>query len=231
MPNAVDNASHRALIPEVEIEDFRIREGLSAVTGCFVGRLEQEKGVDILIRAVADMRRPLSLVVAGDGTCLERLRALADALGAGERVRFVGWLGRQELRMLYQASDFLVLPSVPTRFVKETWGVVVNEAMNAGVPVIATDAVGAAAGGLVRDGFTGLVVPAGDVMGLAFALDRLAGDENARRRMGSNARDAVASYTFEAAAAAFEQAISHSTSHRRRPCMPRVYRSRSSQEP
>ena len=59
-------------------------------------------------------------------------------------------------------ADVYVLPSITTRLFKEPWGLVVNEAFNQGVPVIATDAVGAAAGGLVENGVNGFVVPEGN---------------------------------------------------------------------
>ncbi len=72
-----------------------------------------------------------------------------------------------ELRNVYAACDVLVLPSIATRTFREPWGLVVNEAMNRGLPVIASDAVGAAAGGLVRDEANGLVVAAGDSDALA----------------------------------------------------------------
>ena len=81
----------------------------------------------------------------------------------------------------------LVVPSIPTRTFREPWGLVVNEAMNRGLAVIATDAVGAAAGGLVRDGDNGLIVPAGDSAALAEAIARLAGDPQLRARMGAPA--------------------------------------------
>ncbi len=97
-------------------------------------------------------------------------------------------VGPRELRDLYAASDVLVLPSIPTRAFREPWGLVVNEAMNRGLPVIATDAVGAAAGGLVRDGHNGLVVGAGDRAALADALGRLAGDIRLRSGWGRPAR-------------------------------------------
>ena len=82
---------------------------------------------------------------------------------------------------MYAACDVLVVPSIRTRTFREPWGLVVNEAMNRGLPVIASDAVGAAAGGLVRDGVNGLVVPAGDSAALAAAIRRLAGDAGAAR--------------------------------------------------
>ena len=63
-----------------------------------------------------------------------------------------------------------MLPSITTALDKEPWGLVVNEAMHAGLPVVATDAVGAAAGGLVRDGENGFVVPERDADALAAAV-------------------------------------------------------------
>ena len=96
------------------------------------------------------------------------------------------------MRSFYAGSDVVVVPSVPTRDFLEPWGLVVNEAFDQGVPVIATTAVGAAAGGLVRNEQTGLVVPAGDAAALAAALRRLHGDPELRARLGAAGRAAVA---------------------------------------
>jgi glycosyltransferase involved in cell wall biosynthesis len=84
---------------------------------------------------------------------------------------------------------------------------VVNEAMNAGLPVIATDAVGAAAGGLVVDGETGVIVPEKNADRLARAFDELAADEPKRRRMGKQAGEHVRAWHYGAAADAFEDAL------------------------
>jgi len=97
-----------------------------------------------------------------------------------------------EVRNFYAGSDVVVVPSVPTRDFLEPWGLVVNEAFDQGVPVIATTAVGAAAGGLVRHEETGLVVPAGDAPALAAALRRLHDDAALRARLGAAGRAAVA---------------------------------------
>jgi glycosyltransferase involved in cell wall biosynthesis len=112
-----------------------------------------------------------------------------------------------ELRNFYAAADVLVLPSIPTRTFREPWGLVVNEAMNRGLPVITSDAVGAAAGGLVRDEHNGLVVPAGDTVALAGALRRLAGDPSLRTRLGEAGRRDVSAYTHEAWAEGFAGAL------------------------
>jgi glycosyltransferase involved in cell wall biosynthesis len=153
----------------------------------FAGRLEGEKGLAVLLRAWR--RSGLSapgdaLILAGDGP----FRARAVAAGAV----CTGRLGPDEVRNLYAGSDVVVVPSVPTRDFLEPWGLVVNEAFDQGVPVIATTAVGAAAGGLVRDEETGLVVPAGDEAALAAALRRLRDDSALRARLGAAGRDAVA---------------------------------------
>jgi glycosyltransferase involved in cell wall biosynthesis len=144
----------------------------------FAGRPVPEKGFDVLKQA-AD---PGTLVVATNRT-------------------------PTELRNLYAGSDVVVVPSVPTRDFLEPWGLVVNEAFHQGVPVIATDAVGAAAGGLVRHERTGLIVPASDVLALRNAIHRLRADAALRRRLGDNARAAVAAYTPQAWAEGMAKAL------------------------
>ncbi len=84
--------------------------------------------------------------------------------------------------------------------------------MHQGRPVIASDAVGAVAGGLVRDGQTGLVVPAGRRAALARAIARLLADDELRVRLGEAARRAVSAYTYEAMAAGFDRALARAMS-------------------
>ncbi len=100
-----------------------------------------------------------------------------------------------------------MIPSIPTRDFLEPWGLVANEAMNRSLPVIATTAVGAAAGGLVRHEETGLVVPAGDAGALAAALRRLQADPALRARLGAAGREAVAHYSHAAWAAGMSRAL------------------------
>src|SRR5207237_353671 len=143
----------------------------------FTGRLRREKGVRVLLSAwrMTGLEVPhAALVLVGRGP--ERARAAATgALVPGE-------LGAREVRNFYAASDVVVVPSIPTRTFREPWGMVVNEAMSQGRAVIATHAVGAAAGGLVQSGRNGLVVPAGDASALAAALRRLHDDPAERAR-------------------------------------------------
>jgi glycosyltransferase involved in cell wall biosynthesis len=153
----------------------------------FAGRLAREKGVAVLLQAWRATGLPASevaLALVGDGPF--RARAVAT------RALCPGPLAPEQLRNFYAGSDVVVVPSVPARDFLEPWGLVVNEAFDRGVPVIATTAVGAAAGGLVRDGRTGLVVPAGDADALAAAIRRLHDDPALRARLGAAGREAVA---------------------------------------
>ena len=123
----------------------------------FAGRLTGEKGIAVLIRAwrASGLHAPAAaLVLVGEG----RFRAPPLATGAVLRV---GAMAPAQVRNFYAGSDVVVLPSIPTRDFREPWGLVANEAFHQGVPVIATDAVGAAAGGLIENERNGLVVPPG----------------------------------------------------------------------
>ena len=120
---------------------------------------------------------------------------------------FVGSQPPDQVRNFLAAADVCVVPSLRTRAFREPWGLVANEAMNQSTPVIASEEVGAVAGGLVRHERNGLVVPADDAPALAGALRRLHDDPALRTALGANARRDVAAYTFEAWAAGFEGAL------------------------
>ncbi len=155
-----------------------------------VGRLEREKGIRVLAaawRQLAPEPGAAALVTVGEGP--ERARAIAAGATAP------GQLAPEHLRNLYAAADVLVVPSITTATFREPWGLVVNEAMNQGLPVIATTAVGAAAGGLVRHERTGLIVAERDPAGLAAALRRLLRDPALRAQLGAAARTEVARFT------------------------------------
>lgn len=165
----------------------------------FVGRPARYKGLPELEAAWE-----LSGLAARGGTLLavgSELRRAPPGASAQPAV------DPERLRNIYGACDVVVMPAVSTRATREPWGLVANEAMNQGKPVIATDAVGAAAGGLIRDRIDGLVVPERDPAALAAAMTRLADDGPLRSRLGASAREHVAAYTFEAWAEGFSAAL------------------------
>jgi glycosyltransferase involved in cell wall biosynthesis len=173
-PNAVDaEVFERAAID---------RSGRAGCTFLYVGRLDPEKGVDTLLAAFRDV--PGELVVVGEGVESEQLRALA-----GDRVRFAGAKDRDALVDDYAAADVFVLPSR-----SEPWGMVLNEAAAAGLPIVASEEVGAAHD-LVEEGGNGFRVPAGDVAALRERLAWLARDPELRARAGTRSRELVRAFT------------------------------------
>lgn len=168
----------------------------------FVGRAAREKGLQVLLRAWER-----SSLGAPDAALLLVGAQLRAEPGPSAGVHALGAARAHELRSIYSSVDVLVVPSIATRTFREPWGLVVNEAMNRGLPVIASDAVGAAAGGLVRDDRSGIVVPAGDVDALAAALERLAGSPELRDSMGRAGAQMVAAYSHAAWAGGFSAAL------------------------
>jgi glycosyltransferase involved in cell wall biosynthesis len=201
-PQAVEADVFTRSVDDAEQAAWRASAGISpgARVVLYAGRLVREKGVETLLTAwQAGHRDGEVLCLAGEGPLRGR--------DAAPHVVYAGHVERGSLPAAYAAADLVVLPSLATRAFLEPWGLVCNEAMHQGRAVVATAAVGAAAGGLVRDGETGLIVPPGDSVRLGAAIRRLLDDPPLRERLGANAREAVGAYTYEAAADAFGRAL------------------------
>jgi glycosyltransferase involved in cell wall biosynthesis len=207
-PQAVDNDFWRS--PEVGPPSDPAWPSSAFVRFLFAGRAAPEKGIGVLVDAwrAAELRPPAAaLVLAGVESSLSPIAPAGPRRQADAGIVGLGTLSATAMRDVYAACDALVLPSVMTRTFREPWGLVINEAMNRGLPVIASDAVGAAAGGLIRDGVNGLIVDAGDSASLAQALVRLAGDEQLRARLGKQAAEDVRAYSYDAWAEGFSRAL------------------------
>jgi phosphatidylinositol alpha 1,6-mannosyltransferase len=168
-------------------------------TVLFVGRLDQEKRVDELIRAFAALPAglPGRLEIVGDGARREEWTALADGLGVADRVRFRGFVSEQELLEAYAGADLFCMPGVA-----ELQSLVTLEAMAAGLPVVAADAM--ALPHLVRPGRNGWLYTPGDVPELTTRLAALLGDAATRRRMGAASREIVAAHAIDTTLDRFE---------------------------
>ncbi|MBA3315522.1 MAG: glycosyltransferase family 4 protein [Planctomycetota bacterium] len=159
----------------------------------FCGQLIARKGVDVLLSAFHRVSRNhpnAELVLAGEGPLRKELEA-SIAPHLRDRVRFVGFQPIESLPDLFADADLFVLPSR-----HDGWGVVVNQALAAGLPVVASDAVGAALDFVSGCG-TGIVVPAGDAISLANAISTFADDAHKIRRHAKQASMMAAELTLE----------------------------------
>ena len=205
-PNAADGAwfQHQAARLAPERGALRRTMGLEHPTFLFVGRLvDSFKDVGTLLRAVQRVESggtPVTLLLVGDGPDRRNYEALATELACRD-VRFLGLLDHEKISRYYAAVDAMVLPSR-----SETWGFVLNEAMEFSLPLVVSEAVGAGPD-LVRSGGNGFVVPTGDVGALAEALSSLALEESKRRAMGRVSREMIAEFSPEAWADGMLRAI------------------------
>ncbi len=203
-PNTVDVAelSTRASSLESRRADLRHALGVAEheVAILSVGRLIPFKATADLVSGVAACRvSGARLVLVGDGPLRGTLEAQSAQLGV--RTTFVGDLPSTRLAEAYVAADVFALVSR-----RETWGVVVNEAMACGLPLILSDRVGAARD-LLEPGGNGELVHAGDVESVAAAVDRLAGDADLRRRYGERSRELIREWGYESSVAAVASAL------------------------
>jgi glycosyltransferase involved in cell wall biosynthesis len=166
----------------------------------FVGYFTPRKGAQYLLKAFQETAGASDvLALIGSGPDDADLRALAEG---DNRILFPGYFDGPAKSSWYAASDVFVLPTL-----HDPWGVVANEAMHFGLPVLTTDAAGCVPD-IVRPGENGLVVPAGDVEALAGALDRLLQDSDLRREMGARSRAIISGYTTATAAKRWIEFIS-----------------------
>ncbi len=194
----------RRLIPEIRERSSLIYNGLpmpsiapaplplEPPTLLCLGRVVDDKGFDLAIRALADIRRRVPatrLVVAGDGPARAALSGEAAALGLADAVEFTGWVRPEGVPSLLNRATVVIVPS---RW-QEAFGLVALQAAQMARPVVATDV-----GGLpevVLDGSTGLIVPAESPAAIAGAVSALLEDPARARALGLAAR-ARAERTF-----------------------------------
>jgi glycosyltransferase involved in cell wall biosynthesis len=183
-------------------DEVRAQLGLVGTAYLYVGRLWRGKGLSTLLGAYGDLRRraaAATLVLVGDGEDEAELRDRV-ARESIPGVVLAGFREGLELVSLYAAGDVFVFPTLG-----DPWGLVVEEAMAAGLPVVASSAAGEIRS-RVREGETGYVVPPGDPTVLRAAMEQL-GDPDLRARLGAAGRDSVRDRTPEAWAERFEHAV------------------------
>src|SRR5207302_351448 len=147
-------------------------------------------GVDLLeaySRLAGAVRSEVGLVFAGDGAERAELEALARDIYPGT-VHFPGFVHRDDLASYYGLAETFVFPTHT-----DPWGLVVNEALACGLPVICTSVAGCSAD-LVQDGWNGRIVAPGDIGQLAAAMDDMVRDADWRSRMSANSKHRILNY-------------------------------------
>jgi glycosyltransferase involved in cell wall biosynthesis len=214
-PYCVDNQffQHQAKILQARRAELRRELGITddAPVVLFCGKLIAKKQPLLLLEAYRRIRhrQPCWLLVVGDGP----LRPDAEAIVERQRipgVRMLGFVNQGQLPAAYTAADLFVLPSA----MHETWGLVVNEAMNFALPVVVSDKVGCAEN-LVRQGWNGFVVDSGGAAELAETIGRLVADTDLRRSFGDRSRQLIVDHSIGACADGIVAACQAAVSHRR----------------
>ncbi len=180
--------------------ELKIRDGQLVILSS--GKLIPRKAPLLLIQAIAKLpdNSRVTLVLVGEGP----LRAELEAAGReilGDRLVITGFVNQSQIGKYYSAADVFVLPS---EF--ETWGLVVNEAMNFGLPVVVSSQVGCRKD-LVVEGETGLSFEVGNATSLSQCLAQFLHDPELGPRMGRNAAEHISKYSIENAAAGIQQAV------------------------
>ncbi len=168
----------------------------------FVGRFSYYKGLDVLLRALAGTER-IDLVLVGQGDEQSRLRQLITGLRLGDQVRFAGALDDHGLAGAYAAADVLCLPSIER---SEAFGMVLLEAMRAGIATIATAVPGSGMAEVLAGGQVGRLVEAGNADQLRQALIELRDNPTLRLQLAQAGRERfMRNYRIQAVAAALAQ--------------------------
>jgi len=205
-PNAVDNSFFAAQAEKIRSQPaaFRERFGLPPRFLLFAGRLVPEKGVFDLIQAYAKLecvvRSEVGLVFAGDGVSRGSLSEQAKLVEPG-MILFPGFAQREDLAGFYALAEALILPTH-----SDPWGLVVNEAMACGLPIVATSVAGCA-GDLVEDGWNGYIVPPANPAKLSTAIGLLLRQPEMTRSMGMRSSERIQANSPQACAGGLAAAV------------------------
>ncbi len=181
IPNGVDVEKFRSMDVEKEENTIFFLSVLDA--------FHRYKGLEYLLGALKLIKdeMKIKLIVGGEGKLLDYYKKMADSLGVGDSVDFVGFVDDEEIVEYYNKCDVFVLPS--TSFVQEGFGIVLLEAMACSKPVISTHIVGMANG--IKEDNSGIIVKPRDSKALADAIVKILQDEEGARERGKNGRRLV----------------------------------------
>lgn len=179
--------AHKCLVVPIGINVDRFasppRTRRSRPTLLFVGRHRYYKGLDDLLKAMPDIQG--DLLIAGDGPLRQQWEQQMRASGLSDQVKFIGNVADEDLPALYRSVDAFVLPASAR---SEAYGIVLVEAMAAGIPCLTTE-LGTGTSYVVQHEVTGLVVPARTPAALAESANQLLANDSLRQRLGAAAQE------------------------------------------
>lgn len=156
-----------------------------------VGRVVARKGFDFLIKSLAKIKnKKIRALIIGDGPEKENLKKLAESLGVSDRIKFLGSIGEEQKFQYLAASDVFVLSSV-----HEGFGIVLQEAMQVGLPIIATDNGGQV--DFVKEGDNGFLVKFGDENALVEKIEKIYSDNELKNKFSDYNKKAVEKFKTE----------------------------------
>jgi len=195
-PYCVDNSRFSSDYEKLKPAREEVRRSLgileSDIVILFLGKYIAKKRPVDLVRAFKSLKEPnIRLIMVGEGEMRKELEEYIAKHNLNTRVKLTGFVNQAEISRYYVASDIFVLPSG----VGETWGLVLNEAMNFNLPIIVSDMVGSS-DDLVHDGVNGFTYPCGDQNSLRDKIEILINDNNLRSKMGVQSGRIIKDYNY-----------------------------------
>jgi glycosyltransferase involved in cell wall biosynthesis len=180
--------------PEVTREELSLdKENLYLIS---IGRLIKRKGFEYLIRALNGLPERVQLILVGDGPLKEPLMKLAGELNLSQRIVFTGRAEDEKKLKLLKASDLYVLSSL-----HEGYGIVLQEAMEAGLPIVSTNYGGQT--DFLKEGENALLVPPKDVGALREAIEKMVENPDLRKSIARNNKEEIKNHYIEKIAAEY----------------------------
>lgn len=198
------NASHVTVSDSSYKQASEIRgRFMSDVILLYVGGLVQRKRPQWALEAVSNLKEKginASLILVGSGNELRYLKGFCQQANISDRVLFAGWKDHSDLAPYYLASDIFLFPAI-----NEPWGLVINEAMQFGLPILSSDSIGAT--DMIIPGQNGYVFPHDSKKEFFAKVEILAKDKILRKTMGAKSLEIVKRFNYERMAESFEKAV------------------------
>lgn len=203
--NTVDTAFISEKVAKLKEEKGSLKKELGLASRkviLYVGQLIARKGLFYLLDAFREVKKEVkdsALLIVGSGELEEKLRKFVDD-NKIQDVVFCGFIQKEDLPKVYAVADLFVFPTLG-----DIWGLVLNEAMSAGLPIITTSAAGASTDLINENGF---IVPPGDAEALRHKIIEILETEGLGEKMGKNSHELIKDFTIEKSAKGFIDAVS-----------------------